>query len=191
MARRIELTQEELRRILDYNPDTGEFTWRECTCGLGDNVHRRGKAGSKNGQGYVLIKILGKLYPAHRLAFLYMTGNMPNKMVDHINRKKDDNRWCNLREATPQQNAANAYVPSKLGLKGTRKLTNKNRYQAGIIYNGERIYLGTFPTKEEAAEAYDEAAIKYFGEFALLNFPDGVANDNEPQVPWQPSSMEA
>lgn len=91
------ITQETLKGLLTYNPETGVFLW---------NTSKK-KAGSENHRGYIQIGIDGKLYYAHRLAFLYMTGAMPFGIVDHRNRKKADNHWANLRDTTQAENNAN------------------------------------------------------------------------------------
>jgi hypothetical protein len=95
------LNKERLDELLDYSPDSGLFTWK---------VNRRGKAksgciaGSKNGQGYILIKIDGKFYFAHRLAWLVTHGTFPINMIDHIDGNRENNKINNLREATAEQN---------------------------------------------------------------------------------------
>ncbi len=94
-----------------------------------------------------------------------------NLFVDHINRNKLDNRRSNLRSATWSQNNANSNKPrNKTGYKGV--YPSKKRWYANIQVNKVPIYIGSFKTPIEAALAYDEAAIKYFGEFASLNFPN-------------------
>lgn len=101
---------------------------------------------------------------------------LPLLQVDHINRNKLDNRRCNLRLATHAQNCANA--TSRQGLspfKGVRYRSDRvrhKRWQAVIRTNGRGLSLGNFHTQVEAALAYDDAAIKLRGEFALLNFPE-------------------
>lgn len=92
--------------------------------------------------------------------------------VDHINGNGLDNRKENLRPATIAQNTQNRdrTVKNKSGYKGVRQRGKK--WTATIAWNGKQYYIGTFKTKEEAAKAYDTAALKIFGEFARLNFPD-------------------
>lgn len=96
------LSQEYLKSILHYDPETGILSWKVD--------RRRVKIGQIAGYlclGYVAIGIDGKLYKGHRLAWLYMTGEWPKDEIDHINRTKHDNRWVNLREATKEQNCDN------------------------------------------------------------------------------------
>lgn len=98
----------------------------------------------------------------------------PDKFIDHINRSRLDNRKSNLRMATRSQNGMNSRIPKNntLGYKGIYFVKNSkiNPWAAQITYNNKPIRIGCYPTKEEAAKAYDEVAVKYFGEFASLNF---------------------
>lgn len=91
------ITQQRLKELFEYTPDTGLFI-RKIRVGnqIAGNI-----AGSLKKDGYVYIKIDSKPYKAHRLAFLYMEGYMPEE-VDHINRDCSDNRWCNLRASNRQ-----------------------------------------------------------------------------------------
>ena len=94
--------------------------------------------------------------------------------VDHINRNKKDNRRCNLRAATKSQNCANAVKPirqvkSSSKYKGVSWRSDALKWRSYITLNYQRIYLGNFDKEIEAAIAYNEAAKKYFGEFALFN----------------------
>jgi hypothetical protein len=135
----------------------------------------RGKrAGGPNGEGYVQIKINGATYGAGRLAWLWMTGRWPEKEIDHENRVRGDNRWTNLREATRSTNCINKmfHRQNRHGFRGLKIQTN-GRYQAVLTVGQVEYYCGTYGTKEEAAMAYDIAAIQHHGEFAVLNFPNG------------------
>jgi len=157
------LTHARLRELLDYNPETGVFTWR---------VHREryycaGKiAGTTDKHGRHQIQIDKKIYRAGSLALFWMTGRMA--VADHINCDPSDDRWSNLRKATPAQNGANKR-PHKRKLYSPLKGVTVNwhgRFQAQIGVNGCNIYLGLFDTAEAAHAAYVAAAKKYFGAFA-------------------------
>src|SRR6185369_15339637 len=108
---------DKLKEHLIYIPEVGTFLWRTS--------RRRGKKGDVAGclrAGYRWIGIEGKVYPAHRLAFLWMTGRWPcTRDVDHINRDPSDNSWANLREATSSQNSSNRPLPkNRSGYKGVK-----------------------------------------------------------------------
>jgi hypothetical protein len=157
------ITQSELKEVLDYNPDTGVFTWIKS---IGRRVKAGDVAGSKNDRGYIRIEIKGKCYKAHRLAHLYMTGTFPENFIDHINHIKDDNRWTNLRDATKSQNQANQPKPktNTSGYKGVVRCRNK--WRATIHYMNKTIHIGSYNTPQEAAEAYKKKAIELSGKFA-------------------------
>ena len=135
------VTQERLKELLDYNPETGDFTWRKTTGGrLGGTV---AGAIAKNA-GYTQIRVDRRKYFAHRLAFLWMTGEWPEDMVDHINRNRADNRWCNLREANRSLNNLNN------GAKGYCWIAKDKKFMAKV--SGR--YIGSFDTEHEARQAY-------------------------------------
>ena len=156
-----QLTQERLKQILFYDPDTGLWRW------LVDRGSARAgdKAGCPNENGYFYIKIDRRKYASHRLAFLYMLGRWPDPEVDHEDLNQANNRWFNLREATRQQQTANTSHKNSLGFKGITKL-GSGRYRARIKVDGRKIGLGTRETAEEAHALYMSAALIYFGKFA-------------------------
>lgn len=111
------LTHEFLKSVLHYNPDTGDFTWLVA---LARKIKIGQIAGSEDKLGYRTIFIRTKRYKAHRLAFFYMTGNVPDKEIDHINCIPSDNRWENIRLATRSQNIMNTRQRknTKTGIRG-------------------------------------------------------------------------
>lgn len=163
----ISLTQDRLKELPSYDPDTGAFTWldrtatdfkREKDRKLWATRFAGKKAGfedGRKGRKYVRLYLDGKTYMAHVIAWLYMTGQFPDKQIDHRNNKPWDNAWLNLREANQSQNMANrqAYKNNPLGLKGVYSMGN-GRYRACIRVNGRRKHLGCFSTADEAQDAY-------------------------------------
>lgn len=160
------LTQSRLRELLHYDPETGFFTRALTTTGIRPKVGD--VAGGVNCRGYWQIRIDGERYKAHRLAWLYMTGDWPKEQIDHINMDRSDNRFANLREATNIQNCANQRRPvnNTSGLKGVCWNKRLSKWKSQIRVNGKLHHLGYFDTAEAAHESYIDAAKKYFGEFA-------------------------
>ena len=155
--------------MFDYCPDTGVVT-RKITS---HNGFKNSPAGFVEEQGYRRIGYYDKKYAANRLIWCWMTSVDPGPFeVDHKDRNRDNNMWENLRLSTsPQNNSNKKRRSSQNKYKGVCK-ANKNSLRALGKVNGKSIHLGTFSTQEEAARAYDQHAIKVYGEFAHLNFPD-------------------
>jgi hypothetical protein len=158
------LTATTLRFHLNYDPATGLFYRR-----LAGNTYKPGDlAGGRQTTGYISISVCGKMYYAHRLAWLYMLGEWPATQLDHKNQDCSDNRWDNLRVATHAQNNQNkpARVDNKSGAVGVSWRKSHKLWQARITVAGRDIHLGYFPRKEEAIAVRVIAAAKYHGEFA-------------------------
>ncbi len=169
---RYSLSQEFLKEALDYNPDTGIFTWKErpghhfpTKHGVAvSNGRFSGKvAGCEAGNGYINIRIDNWLVGAHRLAYLYMTGRFPEDEIDHINHLRNDNRWANLRGASKKENRKNALMMSTntSGFNGVHFDKAKNKWAARINANKKYIFIGNFENKIDAIEARKAANIKY------------------------------
>lgn len=178
-----EIIVEIVRDLLDYNPETGEFRWKfrsiaRCTNELQwkawNGRYANTVAGYKSPQGYQEITIFDKSYYAHRLAWLHYYGEWPKNELDHRNQVKTDNGIENLREVTSSQNKMNGsdriWGTSKY--KGVYWSKKANKWVAQIRLDGKPKYLGSFLIEEDAARTYDRAALKYFGEFANLNFSE-------------------
>lgn len=165
------ISQNHLKRMLDYNPDTGLFVWKIAPKykpsfkGKIAGCYYKTKRTDGTGCRGVIFRIKGKNYFGHHLAWLYMYGVMP-KEIDHINRDYFDNRIGNLRECTRSQNMCNRVGKknSIVGVKGVYYQHGGYFSSIGIGY--KQIYLGRFKTIAEAKAAYDAAAKKYHGEFA-------------------------
>jgi hypothetical protein len=167
------LTVERIREVLDYDPETGVFRWRSRITPNCHNVVVGAPAGTLDKNGYVVLQILRKKYFAHHMAWAIHYGEFAN-YVEHKNRDRRDNRIENLRLSTHQQNTFNRgiYANNTSGFKGVRydnRKWHKKRWYAIIYVSGRPISLGYYDTAEEAAHAYNQAALKYFGEFACLN----------------------
>ena len=147
------LTQTEFKSRFKYDPDTGLFTRIKC-------FHSRyiGEAvGCIDKDGYLIINISKKLYKAHRLAFLYMTGSFPASTVDHIDRNKINNKWENLRDVSMsvnKQNMVNARKGNSTGFLGVSFCNTYKKFVAGIKVNGKRKQIGYYATPELAHTAY-------------------------------------
>lgn len=144
------VTQEQLKASLHYDPDTGEFTWLRST-----NSRRAGERAGTSRGGRIIIAIKRIKYRAHRLAFLYMTGEWPEHDVDHINGQPEDNRWINLRDVTHRTNIENqrtARADSSTGVLGVTWYSGK--YVARITVHGVKRHLGRFADIAEAEQAY-------------------------------------
>lgn len=167
---RTDLTPEDVYRYLDYDPETGIFSWRERH-DIADkrtrnswNAKYAGKAaGGKRLDGYLQIGLYGRHYLAHRLAWLCTTGEWPPEQIDHINCNPGDNRAVNLRSVSPSENVASRRVWSEkvIPLKGVTR--NHKRFMARITRGGKSFYLGTFDTPEEAYAVYVEAGKRLYG----------------------------
>jgi hypothetical protein len=157
-----DITAELLRELLNYNPETGQFTRaKDIKFGPKSGDH----AGFVSRSGYVIIKIYRKAFKAHRLAWLYTYGSLPACGIDHINGIKHDNRIANLREASSMTNGENqraAHSNNKTGFLGVTQFGK--RYAAHIRINKILHFIGSFETPEAAHEAYlVEKREKHYG----------------------------
>lgn len=161
------VSHERLLDLLDYYPETG-LLMRKA---VGKEVVPRHIAGCINSQGYRIIKIDGRAYKAHRLAWFYGHKEWPTGDIDHANMNRSDNRLSNLRSATRGQNVVNSNKRSDntSGFRGVSFHKASRKWLAQIGYKGKKIHIGLFSTQEGAADAYDQAALARFGEFATLN----------------------
>lgn len=159
------LTQEELKRQLNYNEETGIFTNR-ITRSIRSQIGKIPGTESKQ-QGYVRIRINGKFYLAHRLAWLYVYGAFPEMQIDHINGIRNDNRIINLRNATHSQNNLNCTIRSdnSSGFKGVYWCKSHEKWQARAMINRKNIHIGYYTNREEAGVAYQSFAQINHGSF--------------------------
>lgn len=146
------LTQEQLKQLVHYDPECGQFSWIVSPC---RKVKAGDKAGGINASGYHATKIKYKTYATHRLAWLYVHGVWPHLDIDHINGVKTDNRIENLRLANDSQNKQNTKKCNKNNKTGFLGVNfANNSYKAFIMINRKQIYLGSFDAPEKAHEVY-------------------------------------
>jgi hypothetical protein len=154
------LTAAQLKETLDYDAKTGAFVWKI-------RPSRAVKAGDVAGCvekriGYITIGIVGRIYKAHRLAWLYTHGEWPKGLIDHINGNKADNRIENLRDVFADGNSQNVRKPNRRNKSGFMGVIwFQNKWRASISVNGKSKWLGDYSTPEEAHQVYLEAKRKY------------------------------
>lgn len=152
------LTQEELKNQLIYDPESGRFT----------KLNGRHTGYVVDGR-YIRMRVNGRPYKAHRLAWLYMYGSWPKDQIDHIDGNGMNNKLSNLREASRVQNNHNSLAKSrKYNLpRGVSAVPKSKRFRAQISIGNRKKSLGTFKTPEDAGEFYQLAAEMLHGEYAL------------------------
>ncbi len=152
-------TKEEILSRITYLPEDGIIFSRLSK-----------KGGKPDARGYKTCRIGGRLYKQHRVIYFLETGEQPEG-IDHIDGNKLNNHISNLRAANQSENIANSKSRknSTSKYKGVSKTRSGSNWIARIAKDGKQIWLGSFLNEKEAAKAYNEAAIKYFGEFAYLN----------------------
>lgn len=159
------ITQSRLKELLHYNPETGIFTWTDAVSNIRSRCRPNDIAGYKHPYGYIIIKIDQIKYPAHRLAFLYMTGNFPIYETDHINTIRDDNRWDNLRDIPRklnQENKTKVQSNNKSGKSGVHYCNTHKKWVARIKHKQKTISLGYFDSKDDAIAARLNGEKQYF-----------------------------
>lgn len=152
-------TQEFLKTLLHYDPETGVFRWKA-------NINSRArigvKAGTINGGGYRQIAYKGKSYRGHRLAWLYMTGEAPEGEIDHIDHNRANNAWSNLRLVSTQENKQNLSMMknNKSGITGVYWKEKSGRWRALIGGSKNRITLGDYKNLFDAVCARKSAELR-------------------------------
>jgi hypothetical protein len=144
MAKIDNFTHDELKKDFEYNPFTGVL-----------KKVKNGNSGCYHTAGYLQICYRGKIYRQHRLIYFWMKGVWPEKIIDHINHKRDDNRWINLRDVSYRENRINSPSIMNSGkLPGTSFDNSKSRWLSCIRVQYKQIFLGRFDTELEAHERY-------------------------------------
>lgn len=151
-----EITQENLLKAFNYDPDTGDLTYKYTTLS--------GKKGAIatyfHSRKYLSVCIGRKQYLAHRIIYMMMTGKMPEH-VDHINHIKHDNRWENLRSVKQEENNRNMPLQRNTATNVTGVSPFKGKYRAYITVGGKHKHLGVFDSIEEAAVVRKQAESQY------------------------------
>jgi len=155
---------QKLKEVIHYDPETGNFTWLKPQRGA---VTVGAIAGGVNQEGYVEIRVCGTRYKAHRLAWFYMTGKWP-RVIDHRNRIRSDNRFCNLRECSVQENSCNKERSERnsSGFTGVSKHKQSGKWRVDVKCMGNKKFFGLYDDVELAALVAQAAREKYHGEFA-------------------------
>jgi hypothetical protein len=145
------ITQNRLRELAHYCPETGQFT----------HLQSKGRkkagmpAGSLRRDGYVYVMFDGFRGMAHQFAFLYVTGEWPTQEIDHMDGNKANNAFANLRQVSRRTNTENKRTARRTNTTGLLGVSRKgNRFIASIMHGGKRFYLGVFETAEEAHQIY-------------------------------------
>jgi hypothetical protein len=148
------LSQSRLKELFSYDAVTGLFT---RNIKVGTSGEAGSLVGTVNTKGYLVVRIDNKPYLLHRLAWLYVTGEWPSSLIDHINQNKGDNSFANLREANQSENMQNRTKPTsrnKSGYLGVSFRKDIQKFSAEIWLNYKKKSLGCYDTAEEASEAY-------------------------------------
>lgn len=165
------ITQERLKSLLSYDPETGVFRWLAKPSPYASKMTVGSRAGCQDGKRYRVLAIDQVTYGEHRLAWFYVYGTWPEEQIDHINGNKSDNRISNLRIATAGENQRNrgAMKSNTTGFKGVTFEANRNKYKAAITHNHKCYNLGRFDTAEEAHLVYCRAADRLHRDFARVS----------------------
>ena len=158
------ISVERLKQVLEYDPETGIWTWLVSPCHF---IKVGQVAGHVQDNGYRQIRIDYVYYKSARLAHLYMTGEWPKEQMDHINRDRADDRWVNLREATASDNNVNKRLQcnNTSGYRGV----SWDRWQQKWNVRVNRMHLGWYDNLATAVAERDRYALLAQGSFAILN----------------------
>lgn len=148
------LTQARLKELLHYDPDTGVMTWQRT----------KKRAGTQHRLGYRNVMVAGRTYAEHRLAWCWVYGRWPSHDLDHINRVRNDNRLCNLRETTRAENCQNQPVrkSNQSGVTGVYYHKVSGKWAASINVAKKQVHLGVFDTVDAAVAARRVAETQHY-----------------------------
>lgn len=156
---RYDLTQSVLHEFLDYNPKTGELTWKKKYTRKVVVGQRAGSISTKN--RHRVLRFMGELYAEHRVAWFHYYGKWPDGHIDHVNHNEQDNRIENLRDVTQAENNRNTSKrkDNSTGHVGVwlNKLNSKKKFMAELYLSGKRVHYSSHYTLEEAIAARKSA----------------------------------
>jgi hypothetical protein len=169
-----DLTADYVRQLLDYDPDAGLLRWKQTSLRPKTwNTRFAGEVAGcltklRSNYSRIELRIDDKLYLAHRIAWLIVTGEWPAQEIDHINGDGADNRWSNLREANHAQNSRNRRIQSNnsSGFIGVRYRPHHKKWEARITINKKTVWRLYSDTAQEAAAARRVALPQFHGDFA-------------------------
>ena len=177
------LPAELVQQYLGYDPSTGQLTWRRRPGVEWWNTRHAGTIAGTRKRGEIQVSIThngrARLYRAHTLVWALVTGTWPEREIDHRNGDPYDNSWDNLRLQSTEQCRSNSHVPvGEIAFKGVYFHRVRGRFAAQIKANKVWKWLGLHSTAEAAARAYDAAAERMLGEFAVTNRSLGLLSDH-------------
>lgn len=157
---------QEFSAIVRFDEQSGQFFWTVNRYGRGGS-RMGGVAGFFNENGYRCLRLKGKKFYAHRLAWLFVYGVWPSGLIDHVNGHRSDNRICNIREATTSQNLANTNKTcAESRLRGAHWASDKGKWTSRIMFKGRVRHLGYFTSSDDAHAAYVAARRALHGGFS-------------------------
>lgn len=162
------LTADRARELLSYDAETGALVWRKRGKGTFDKRYAGKPAGCWSGNsvvdgaGAIVVRVDDRLYKAHRVIWLIVTGKWPKGDVDHINRDPTDNRWANLRDVSHEINMRNMRPRKDSGgIKGVSLHSPSGKWRARLRHEGKEVFLGLHTTREAAIKARKQAEADY------------------------------
>lgn len=159
------LTYQKAISVLDYDSATGVLIWKSSP---NTKIVPGRAAGSKGTNGYIRIKLSGKTYLGHRVAWLIYYGAWPVGQIDHIDGCRQNNAIANLRDSTPSQNQHNQALrkTNKSGVKGVSWNPDSEKWHVQVTLNGKVHNGGHFESLAEAATVAAALRNRLHGEFA-------------------------
>jgi hypothetical protein len=155
------LTQERLQELFNYNSDTGIVTTKLVRPGSNSFIGK--PVGTVTPNRYLCVRVDNRNYQLHTLIWLLTHGKFPNEDIDHIDGNRRNNILSNLRAVSRQDNLKNIakHRDNTSGILGVSWDKTRNKWKASIYANGKQILLGRYTSKEEASIVRKKADILY------------------------------